>query len=99
MKILFYGTRDYDQIFFDRLKPEYPDIEFTFLESNLYKETASLTAGYDGICAFVNADLGAEVIEELRHQGIRRTFMPHSAVLFRSTLLYPAQRINISRIP
>ena len=31
MKILFYGTRDYDQIFFDRLKPEYPDIEFTFL--------------------------------------------------------------------
>ena len=42
MKILFYGTRDYDQIFFDRLKPEYPDIEFTFLESNLYKETASL---------------------------------------------------------
>ena len=37
MKILFYGTRDYDQIFFDRLKPEYPDIEFTFLESNLYK--------------------------------------------------------------
>ena len=64
MKILFYGTRDYDQIFFDRLKPEYPDIEFTFLESNLYKETASLAAGYDGICAFVNADLGAEVIEE-----------------------------------
>ena len=45
MKILFYGTRDYDQIFFDRLKPEYPDIEFTFLESNLYKETASLAAG------------------------------------------------------
>lgn len=45
MKILFYGTRDYDQIFFDRLKPEYPDIEFTFLESNLYKETAPLAAG------------------------------------------------------
>ena len=38
MKILFYGTRDYDQIFFDRLKPEYPDIELTFLESNLYKK-------------------------------------------------------------
>lgn len=75
MKILFYGTRDYDQIFFDRLKPEYPDIELTFLESNLYKETASLAAGYDGICAFVNADLGAEVIEELRHQGIRLILM------------------------
>ena len=67
MKILFYGAKDYDQQFFDKLKPEYPDIEFVFIESNLYKETASLAAGYDGICAFVNADLSADVIEEL-HQ-------------------------------
>ena len=41
MKILFYGAKDYDQQFFDKLKPEYPDIEFVFIESNLYKETAS----------------------------------------------------------
>ena len=75
MKILFYGTKDYDQRFFDRLQPEYPDIELTFIESNLYRETASLAAGYDGICAFVNANLGTEVIEELRHQGIRLILM------------------------
>ena len=47
MKILFYGAKDYDQQFFDKLKPEYPNIEFVFIESNLYKETASLAAGYD----------------------------------------------------
>ena len=75
MKILFYGTKDYDQRFFDRLQPEYPDIELTIIESNLYRETASLAAGYDGICAFVNANLGTEVIEELRHQGIRLILM------------------------
>lgn len=75
MKLLFYGAKEYDQRFFDRLKPEYPDIIFTFIESNLYAETASLAAGYDGICAFVNADLGAEVIEELQHQGIRLILM------------------------
>ena len=45
MKILFYGAKDYDQQFFDKLKPEYPNIEFVFIESNLYKETASLAAG------------------------------------------------------
>ena len=73
--ILFYGAKDYDQQFFDKLRPEYPDIEFIFIESNLYKETASLAAGYDGICAFVNADLSADVIEELRHQGIRLILM------------------------
>ena len=75
MKILFYGARDYDQRFFDKLKPEYPDIEITFIEANLYPETASLAAGYDGICAFVNADLGPEVIQELVHQGIRLILM------------------------
>lgn len=42
MKILFYGAKDYDQQFFDKLRPEYPDIEFVFIESNLYKETTSL---------------------------------------------------------
>ena len=71
MDILFYGTRDYDHQFFEKLKPRYPDIRISFIESNLYRETASLAAGYDGICAFVNADLGSQVIEELRHQGIR----------------------------
>lgn len=75
MKILFYGAKDYDQQFFDKLRPEYPDIEFVFIESNLYKETTSLAAGYDGICAFVNADLSADVIEELRHQGVRLILM------------------------
>ena len=54
---------------------EYPNIEFVFIESNLYKETASLAAGYDGICAFVNADLSAGVIEELHHQRIRLILM------------------------
>ena len=75
MKILFYSAKDYDQQFFDKLKPEYPDIEFVFIESNLYKETASLAAGYDGICAFVNADLSADVIEELHQQRIRLILM------------------------
>lgn len=41
MKILFYGARDYDQRFFDKLKPEHPDIDITFIEANLYAETAS----------------------------------------------------------
>ena len=75
MKILFYGARDYDQRFFDKLKPEHPDIDITFIEANLYAETASLAAGYEGICAFVNADLGTEVIKELAHQGIRLILM------------------------
>ena len=75
MKILFYGAKDYDQQFFDQLHPDYPEIEITFIEANIYQETASLSAGYDGICAFVNGDLSAPVIRKLFHQGVRLILM------------------------
>ena len=75
MKILFYGTKDYDQRFFDKLAPEYPGISIKFIEANIHEETASLAGGYDGICAFVNADLGTEVIEELHRQGVKVILM------------------------
>lgn len=75
MRILFYGTKEYEQSFFDKLKSDYPEIEIVFIESNLYRETASLASGYDGVCAFVNADLGMEVLEILRHQGVRLVLM------------------------
>lgn len=75
MKILFYGAKDYDQQFFDKLAPEYPGISIKFIEANIYEETASLAGGYDGICAFVNADLGTPVIDELHRQGVKVILM------------------------
>lgn len=75
MKILFYGAKNYDEQFFQKLLPEYPGISFTFIEANIYPETAALAKGYDGICAFVNANLGTEVIELLHQNGIRLILM------------------------
>lgn len=75
MKILFYGAKNYDEQFFQKLFPKFPEISFTFIEANLYPETAALAKGYDGICAFVNADLGTEVIELLSLNGIRLILM------------------------
>lgn len=75
MKILFYGTKNYDEQFFKKLLPQYPGVEFKFIEANIHEETAALARGYDGICAFVNADLGTPVIEELNRQGIRLVLM------------------------
>ena len=54
MKILFYGTKNYDEQFFDKLLPEFPGIEIKFIEANIHEETASLAKGYEAICAFVN---------------------------------------------
>ena len=75
MKILFYGTKNYDEQFFEKLLPKYPGIEIKFIEANIHEETAALAKGYDGICAFVNADLGTSVIEVLNDQGVKLILM------------------------
>lgn len=75
MKILFYGTKNYDQQFFDKLLPDYPGIEIKFIEANIHEDTASLAKGYEAICAFVNADLCTQVIEELNRQGVKLILM------------------------
>lgn len=75
MKILFYGTKNYDEQFFEKLLPNYPGIEMKFIEANIHEETASLAEGYDAICAFVNADLGTPVIEELNRRGVKLILM------------------------
>ena len=75
MKILFYGTKNYDEQFFEKLLPKYPGIQIKFIEANIHEETAALAKGYDAICAFVNADLGTSVIEVLNQQGVRLILM------------------------
>ena len=72
MKIVFYGTREYDHYYFDVLAadPEY-GCEIRFLTANLDADTAPLARGGDAVCAFVNADCSAAVLEKLAQVGIR----------------------------
>lgn len=99
MKILFYGAKNYDEQFFKKLFPKYPGIEFTFLEANLYPETASLAREYDGICAFVNADLGTEVMEKLHQNGNQLILMRCAG--YNNVDLKTARRygIKVLRVP
>lgn len=75
MKILFYGTKKYDEEFFEAILPEYPEISIHFLEANLAPDTAALAGGYEAVCAFVNADIGTATVEELHRQGVRLILM------------------------
>ena len=72
MKIIFYGTREYDHYYFDVLAadPEY-GCEIRFLTANLDADTAPLAQGGDAVCAFVNADCSAPVLEKLAQVGVR----------------------------
>lgn len=75
MKILFYGTKKYDEEFFSAILPEYPDILVHFIEANLSPETAALAGGYEAVCAFVNADIGTQTVEGLHRQGVKLILM------------------------
>ena len=69
MKILFYGAKDYDHIYFDQLAPGF-DCQIDYLTANLERSTAPLAKGYPAICAFVNADCGRPVLERLHREGV-----------------------------
>lgn len=71
MKILFYDATNYDKESFDKELKNYPEIEITYQEIDISLKTISLAKGYDAICAFVNSDLSARVIEKLNEIGIK----------------------------
>ena len=79
MKIAFFGTKDYDRIWFETLsKGEGPDsfsCEIHFFETNTSPETAVLAKGYDAVCGFVNSDLSRPVLKVFHELGIELLLM------------------------
>jgi len=75
MKIAFFGTKDYDRLWFEPLTKDKGEgtynSEIHFFEANLNRETAVLAKGYEAVCAFVNSDCGRPVLTVLRDLGIR----------------------------
>lgn len=75
LRIAFFGTKSYDQTFFDELanindgSDEY-NADITYFKTRLTSETVSLAKGYDAICIFVNDECGAEIVEKLHEYGI-----------------------------
>lgn len=70
MKLAFYDTKQYDRIWFDKLKEQY-GIQLKYLEVKLCADTAPLAKGCDGVVIFVNDTLDAETCEILYNLGVR----------------------------
>ena len=75
MKVLVFGTRSYDQLSFEKVMPDYPDVKVDFIRTNLTPMTAALARGYDAVCAFVNADVSAFTLEVLCGFGVKLVLM------------------------
>ncbi|MEP7144217.1 MAG: 2-hydroxyacid dehydrogenase [Ferruginibacter sp.] len=68
MKIAFFSTKSYDRQFFDRYATGH---EIIYFEARLNHQTVNLATGCSAVCVFVNDKLSANVIRELKKEGVR----------------------------
>jgi D-lactate dehydrogenase len=73
LKTAFFSTRAYDRESFGAVlrQPQYSGFEMAWLEARLSAETAVLATGCPAVCAFVNDELSAPVVERLHAVGVR----------------------------
>ena len=75
LKVAFFGTKDYDRIFFSELARETGEGTFNtsikYFKSRLTIESAELAKGFDAVCIFVNDECGKDVVEVLHDCGVK----------------------------
>lgn len=70
MRALFFSSQTYDQESF-RAAPAMEGLTLNFQAARLTEATAMLAAGHEIVCAFINDDLSAPVLEHLAAGGTR----------------------------
>ncbi len=75
MKMLFYAAKVYDKKSFGLILEQFPEIEIEYIDHELEPRTAALAKGYDAICAFVSANVGAETLQTLYDCGVKIVLM------------------------
>ncbi len=75
LKIAFFGTKDYDRLFFSELAKDRGEgtynCDIKYFSSRLTPETAYLARGYDAVCIFVNDECPRSAVEILKDCGVR----------------------------
>lgn len=96
MRVAVYSAKPYDVQYLTAANSGH---ELIFLEPRLSVETAPLAADADAVCAFVNDDLGEEVLEELAGLGVRHIALRSAG--FNHVDLHAAERLGVivTRVP
>jgi D-lactate dehydrogenase len=69
-RIAFFDTKPYDQKSFDEVNGSF-GFHITYYPVHLNEDTATLTKGFDVVCAFVNDAINKAVISKLKENGIQ----------------------------
>lgn len=70
MRIAVFSSKPYDRAFLTRAN-ESAGHELVFIESRLSEETRRLAVGFEGVCVFVNDELGGDLVRALQADGLR----------------------------
>jgi D-lactate dehydrogenase len=98
MKIAVFSSKPYDQAFLNEANSSFGH-ELVFYEARLTMRTLALAKGFPVICAFINDDLGAEVLRSLADQGTQLIAMRSAG--YNNVDLEAASQygIKVARVP
>lgn len=97
MKIAFYDTKPYDRVWFDALAEQY-GVEINYFDFKLNACTASLAAGHDAVCIFVNDEADKEAVDALYKNNVKLIALRcagYNNVDFKHT----HKKIHVVRVP
>lgn len=98
MKVTVFSTKPYDRQFLDAANAA-PVHALHFLDMRLSAQSAKLATGSDAVCAFVNDDLSAPVLEILAQGGVRLVALRSAGF---NNVDLPAARdlgLTVARVP
>ena len=75
MRITLFAAKSYDEQSFDKIKAEYPDLTLEYWGAELSEKTANYVHDSEAVCAFVSANVGAEVLKTLSEKGVKLVLM------------------------
>lgn len=98
MRIIVFSSKPYDQQSFNAAG--FPnDWTLNFQEAHLRQDSATLAAGHEVVCAFINDDLSAAVLQQLAAGGTRLIALRSAG--YNHVDLYAAQTLGLTvvRVP
>ncbi|MCD8548297.1 MAG: 2-hydroxyacid dehydrogenase [Aeromonadaceae bacterium] len=98
MKIALFSCKAYDRDYFQQANRD-QHFQIDYFDVRLEAKTARLAQGYDAVCAFVNDELDAQVLETLAAHGTRIIAMRCAG--YNNVDLEAAQRLGlvVVRVP
>jgi len=97
IKIAFFDAKDYDRQSFEQQNAD-GRFDIRFYDTLLTPDTASLAEGCQAVCAFVNDNIGPEVIDELVKRGISLVAL-RCAGYNNVDIQYAFERVHVVRVP